>query len=138
MFEKINAIPPIIVAVIKSGRIKRDKEIPADFMATNSKVSPRFPNVIIDDNNIANGRAKGISVAETYIINFKMIIKSKPLPTKSSIYNQKNCITNTNNDIKKVAKKGPIKDLRINVSNFFITLLILYKTYCIIINRRQM
>ena len=52
---------------------------------------------------------------------------SKPLPTKSSMYNQKNCITNTNNEIKKVAKKGPINERIISVSSFFITLSFLYR-----------
>jgi hypothetical protein len=33
-----------------------------------------------------------------------MVTPSIPFPTKSSMYSQKNCITNTNNEIKKVAK----------------------------------
>ena len=50
-----------------------------------------------------------------------MVPTSNPLPTKSSIYNQKNCIMSTNRAIRKVAIKGPMNDLMINISNFFIT-----------------
>ena len=47
------------------GRIKRRREIPADFIATNSKLSPKLPKVIIDEIKIASGRASGIAVAVT-------------------------------------------------------------------------
>jgi hypothetical protein len=33
-----------------------------------------------------------------------------PLPIKSSMYFQKNCITNINMEIQKVTRNGPIKD----------------------------
>jgi hypothetical protein len=123
-----NAMPVINIDTTKRGRINLNKGIPADLIATNSNVSPRLPKVMIDESNIANGKAKGTAVADTYIISLSMVNVSKPLPTKSSIYSQKNCITNTNNDIKKVAKNGPIKDRIINVSSFFITLSFLYIT----------
>ncbi len=42
-----------------------------------------------------------------------------------TIYNQKNCITKTKSEIKKVAKKGPMKERIMRVSNFFITLYLL-------------
>jgi hypothetical protein len=48
---------------MKRGRMNRNKEIPADFMATSSKLSPRFPNVINDESKTANGNAKGTSAA---------------------------------------------------------------------------
>lgn len=54
-----------------------------------------------------------------------MVIISNPLPTKSSIYSQKNCITKTNNDIKKVAKKGATKERSIKISNFLNTIILL-------------
>ena len=43
---------------------------------------------------------------------------SKPLPTKSSMYNQKNCIVSTKVEIVNAAKKGPMKAFRISMSNF--------------------
>ena len=103
-----------------SGRIKRSREIPADFMATNSKLSPRFPKVIIEEIRMAIGIAKARREAPAYQINCPMVTISKPLPTKSSIYFQSICIINTNTAMKKVIMKGPIKVLRISLSNFFI------------------
>lgn len=40
------------------------KETPADFMATNSYFSARFPKVIIEDSRTEMGRANGTSLAE--------------------------------------------------------------------------
>lgn len=93
--------------------------MPDDLMATSSKVSPRFPNVIKEDNKTDNGNARGISVALRYNMNLKMVDVSTPLPTKSSIHNQKNCIINTNTVMKKIATNGPINDFIISLSNFF-------------------
>jgi hypothetical protein len=39
------------------GLMKRNSDIPADFMAINSKLSPRLPNVIIEEIRIAIGIA---------------------------------------------------------------------------------
>ena len=103
------------------GLMKRSKEIPADLIATNSKLSPRFPNVIIDDIKIDRGKANGIAVAVTYAVSFRIFEKSNPLPTKSSMYFQKNCITKMNRVMKKVAMNGPIKDLSMSLSSLFIT-----------------
>ena len=48
-----------------SGRIILYNDNPEDLSAVNSLFSARFPKVIIDDNNIARGSAKGIKLAET-------------------------------------------------------------------------
>ena len=40
------------------------KDTPADFIATNSYFSARFPKVIIEDRRIEIGRANGTSLAE--------------------------------------------------------------------------
>jgi argininosuccinate synthase len=45
--------------------------------------------------------------------------KSSPFPTKSSTYFHRFCIINTKNAMKNVMINGPIKDLKISVSNFF-------------------
>jgi hypothetical protein len=122
LFANKNEIPPIRIAIINNGCIKRSKAMPADFMATNSKLSPKCPNVIIDESKRASGKARGTIEAAYKPINFEIIEKSSPLPTRSSIYSHKNCITNTNNAIKKVAKNGPVKAFIIKASSFLITL----------------
>jgi len=45
-------------------RINLNIDIPADFMAANSKRSPRLPYTIIDDNKVASGKANGIMFAD--------------------------------------------------------------------------
>ena len=103
---------------INKGRINRTSGIPAALIAINSKLSPRFPKVIIDENNKARGKAVVMVLTQTNPINFSMVKRSKPLPTKSSMYNQKNCMVSTKVEIASAAKKGPIKALRISMSNF--------------------
>src|SRR5438046_3748787 len=103
------------------GRINLNKEMPEDLMATNSKFSPSFPNVIIEDNKIAMGNASVTKVALAYTKNFPSVSASNPLPTRSSIYFHKVCIIKTNRVIKNVTMKGPIKALRMSLSNFLIT-----------------
>ena len=102
------------------GRIKRSKEIPEDLMATNSKLSPRLPNVIIEESKIAIGIASISRVALMYQMNFPIVQKSSPLPTRSSIYFHNVCIKRINSVTKNVAIKGPKKDFIISLSNFFI------------------
>ena len=103
-----------------NGRIKRNKEIPEDLIATNSKLSPKFPKVIIEEIKIAMGMASVNKEALVYQRNFPIVKKSSPFPTKSSTYFQRPCINNTKKAIKKVATKGPKNDFNINLSNFFI------------------
>jgi hypothetical protein len=87
-------------------------------MATISKVSPRFPKVIMPESNIDRGKAKGTQCTTTKPISFINTQKLSPLPTISSKYNQKNCNVNTKTAIVNVAKKGPIKALITNMSSF--------------------
>jgi len=102
------------------GLMKRNNEMPDDFIATNSNLSPIFPNVIIEEIKIAIGIASRIMEALAYHRNSHIVKKSRPFPTKSSIYFHNICIINTKNAIKKVAINGPIKDRRISLSNFLI------------------
>ncbi|KAF5064063.1 hypothetical protein DSECCO2_288320 [anaerobic digester metagenome] len=44
-----------------SGTIALMREIPADFMASSSRFSPRFPNIISEASNMDKGSAKGIN-----------------------------------------------------------------------------
>jgi len=69
-------------------------------------------------------------LTETRPTNCKMVSRSKPLPTKSSMYNQKNCMVSTNIEIVNAAKKGPINALRISMSNFLNKIVVL-ATYSI-------
>jgi hypothetical protein len=124
------AIPARNIAKIKSGRIKRINGIPADLMAMSSKLSPKFPNVMIEEKSNAKGMAVVNMLIDTSPTNFKMINVSNPFPTKSSMYSQKNCMVSTNIEIVNAAKKGPIKALRISMSNFLNKIVVL-ATYSI-------
>lgn len=138
-------MPAIKIETTNNGCINRNKGIPADLIATSSKLSPRLPKVMIDESSNASGNASGTQLTATRPIKRESVIMSSPLPTKSSIYSQKNCITNTNNAMKKVAKKGPMKDFIINLSSFLITTQIYCftqietddKTYIILINKNS-
>ena len=86
-------------------------DIPEDLSAANSFFSPKFPKVMMDAIRIAIGRAKGTKRAAAYKISCKMMFISNPFPTRSSTYFHKNCMSNINIAIKKVATKGGRKDL---------------------------
>ena len=124
-----NAIPHTKMVKTSSGRMKRINEIPAALMATNSNFSPRFPNVMMDENSNANGKAMGTQKRATSPINLSTVIKSRPFPTRSSIYNQKNCMVNTNREMANAAINGPIKERIISMSSFFITIAVLILLY---------
>ena len=119
------AMPASKMAKIKSGRIKRTKGMPADLMAMSSKLSPKFPNVMIEEKSKAKGMAVVNMLIDTRPTNFKMMNVSNPFPTKSSMYSQKNCMVSTNIEIVNAAKKGPMKALRISMSNFLNKIVVL-------------
>ena len=73
---------------------------------------PDWATVIID---YTGPKLDRVSLLK-YIISFK----SRPLPTKSSIYFHKNCIRSKNIAIKKVAINGPKNDLIRNRCSLFI------------------
>lgn len=58
-------MPQMIRLVINRGRIKRNKGMPADFIATSSNVSPRLPKVMMEESNTARGKASGTTDAVT-------------------------------------------------------------------------
>jgi len=118
LFANKNAIPERKMVKTKTGRIKRINGIPAAFIATSSKLSPKFPKVIIEENNKERGNERVMVLMATSPTNCIIIKKSKPLPTKSSMYNQKNCMVSTKVVMVSAAKKGPIKAFRISMSNF--------------------
>lgn len=118
LLSKMKAIIVIKQDIRIKGRINRNKEMPADLIATISKVSPRLPNVMMLDNNIASGNTKGIQCNTTKPISFSKIIASNPFPTISSKYTQKNCRVKIKTAMVNVAKNGATKALIINMSNF--------------------
>lgn len=69
----------------------------------------------MDDSNTARGNAMGTRLAEVYISNSAITGNSRPLPTKSSMYFQRNCINSTNTTMKNVSMNGPRKDLIVSL-----------------------
>ena len=118
LFANKKAMPVNNKAKRNRGRIKRIKGIPAALIATNSKLSPKFPNVMMEEKSNAKGSAVVKILTDTSPISCNMINKPRPFPTKSSMYNQKNCMVSTKVVISSAAKKGPIKAFRISMSNF--------------------
>ena len=82
---------------------------PEALSATISYDSERFPNVIKLDSNTAKGKAIGIKSAREKNKSRATTCHSNPLPTRSSMYFQRNSIKNKNIEMKKVPRKGPIK-----------------------------
>ena len=101
-----------------SGRIKRNRDIPDDLIATSSKASPILPKVMIEASRIPRGRARGTIVELMKKSSFRIVHTPKPLPSNSSIYSQKNCITSTKSDTKNVTINGPIKERIMSMSSF--------------------
>ena len=89
-------------------------------MASNSLFSPSVPNVIIEARRVAKGRERGSSVTAPHPKNSSITLKLRPLPTSSSIYSHKNCIIRMNTTTNRIAMNGPMNDLNMNWSNFFI------------------
>jgi hypothetical protein len=75
-----------------------------------------LPNDINEANNIASGNAIGTNDNHEYNKNSNNTLKGKPLPIISPIYNHKNCIINTNEQIKNVAKNSNKKFLKTYIS----------------------
>ena len=119
LFAKKKLIKQRIIEKKTRGLIKRSREIPEDLIATSSKLSPRFPNVMIEEMSMAIGIASIKSEALAYHKNCPMVIKSKSFPTRSSIYFHRNCMSNTNIEIQKVRMNGPMKDFNVRVVSFF-------------------
>ena len=112
-------MPQSKMATNINGRINLSREIPADLMATSSKLSPRLPKVIIDEIRIAMGIANVSREALAYHKHCPIVKRSRSLPTKSSMYFHNICIIKTKNAIKNVTINGPRNDLRISLSSFF-------------------
>ena len=115
-----NASPLKKIVITTSGRIKRTSGIPAALIATSSKDSPKFPNVMMEEKRSASGSATGTHDKVTSPIKYKSVGRSSPLPTRSSMYNQKNCMVSTNKEIRNAPINGPINERIMSMSNFLI------------------
>lgn len=85
--------------------LKRD--IPAAFIASNSRFSPMFPKVIREDNNIAKGSAETKRDNVAYNRNSKSTEISNPFPIILSTEFQRNIIRTMNRQTTKVAMNVP-------------------------------
>ena len=85
LFANKNATPDKKMANINNGCMNLTNGMPAALIAINSKLSPKFPKVMIDENNNANGNAVVNVVADTKPISCKMVRVSRPFPTRSSM-----------------------------------------------------
>lgn len=95
-------------------------EIPEALMAVNSELSPKLPNVINDDNNIANGKACGTNINPKYPKNSAKTSIDKPFPTSLSTYFHKDCIISTTILMTNVPAKSIPNCFAMNISNFLI------------------
>jgi hypothetical protein len=126
LFENTNATPQSNPTTINSGIKIRPRDMPDDFAATSSYLSPRFPKVISEANKTVKDNANGTKVSEEYHNSLRITLNSKPLPARSSIYFHKNCIINTNIDNVNVMSSGGKKDFMTNLSSFFIVVLLFF------------
>ena len=93
-----------------NGLIILNREIPADFRASNSFFSPKLPNAIMEASSTDNGRARGTQLADAYKRSSKMIFDSSPLPIKSSTYSHRNCMSSMSIQIIKLSRNGPLNE----------------------------
>ena len=100
----------MLIKTIKtiSGAIALMREIPADFMASNSRFSPKFPNIINDASKIDNGNAMGINWRAAYKNISPSTFNPNPLPIISSTYFHKNCINTRKRHIANVIRNSGI------------------------------
>lgn len=97
----------------------RIRGIPVDLKAVNSLCSPKLPSTIVDDKRMARGSAKGIIVTENKPINWSINLNSKPFPTNSSIYFQRNWSRKIKSATKRVRMSGPKNEKNNILSTFF-------------------
>ena len=107
-------------SVTIKGRMICINDTPADFMASNSRRSPKFPKVINEANRIAKGSAIGTRNKAAYINISANTGIPRPFPTISSMYRQRNCINTINRQIPNVIRNNGRNVCSINVYNRFI------------------
>ncbi len=113
---------PIIKTI--SGRIILRSDTPTVFIARSSSLSPMLPKLMSDASKMASGIACGMSDKAMYQKNLANTSMVNPLPISSSMYRQVNCIINTNRHTKNAPAKSVRKFLVMNMSSFFIGVII--------------
>ena len=106
-------------ANIKSGLNIYKKGCPSALSAVSSDLSAIPPTNIIEARRTDNGSAIGINVNDEYHNSSKTTFVSRPLPIKSSMYFQRNCINKTSITVKNVINRGFRNDEKINFLNMF-------------------
>ena len=101
------------------GTSTRVSEMPDALMAVSSKCSPMSPRVIMELRRVASGMASGSTWQLPHMRNSRITLNSRPLPTSSSMYSQRNCRTRIKMTIPRIAKNGPTNDFNMNLSSLF-------------------
>jgi len=115
-------------ANMKIGIIIRCSEMPEDLRAVSSRNSPRLPKVIREARSIASGSERGTKVRENWKSSSASTLGSSPLPASSSTYIHRNWRINIISTMKNVMINGPMNDLIMKRSIFFIVLAVV-QTY---------
>ena len=84
----------------------RTRGMPAAFMLSSSKRSPRLPNEIRLASRTARGIDMGMSVRLLYQKNLPSRSMESPLPMRSFIHFHRNCMTKMKRQMKKVPAKS--------------------------------
>ena len=98
----------------------RSNGMPADFMLSSSKCSPRLPNEMRLDKRTAKGIDLGMTVRLLYQKNFPRRSIVRPLPMRLFIHIHRNCITKMKRQMKKVPAKSSRNPLMMYMSSFLI------------------
>ena len=69
---------------------------------------------------VASGMESGSTWQLPHMRNSRITLNSSPLPTSSSMYSHRNCMTRINVTTARTAMNDPVKAFRINWSSFFI------------------
>ena len=101
------------------GASTRVSEMPEALMAVSSNFSPMSPRVIMEESRVASGMASGSVWILPHIRNSRITLNSRPFPTSSSMYSQRNCRARMKMTMARIAKNGPTKDFNMNLSSLF-------------------
>ena len=83
LLENKKAIPAKKIEKINKGRMNLIRGMPAALIAMSSKLSPKFPKVMMDEKSNAKGNAVVKVLTDTSPMSSRIVNKSNPLPTKS-------------------------------------------------------
>ena len=105
LFWNTKLAPQMRAATRMRGARMRTSGMPADFMLSSSKCSPRLPNEMRLARSTASGIDLGMTVRLLYQKNLARRSIVKPLPIRLFIHIQRNCMTKMNRQMKNVPAK---------------------------------